>query len=37
MYDYEAETTKPIPAEIRTAIDTLDGPFGAGGRSGQEA
>jgi acyl-CoA thioester hydrolase len=37
MYDYEAGATKRLPAEIRAAIDALDGPFGAGGRPVTEA
>ena len=37
MYDYDAKATKKIPAEIRAAMDTLDGPFGAGGRPGPAA
>lgn len=32
MYDYAAESTKPIPEAVRDAIAALDGPFGPGGK-----
>ena len=32
MFDYEAKTTKRIPAEVRRRIEAVDGPFGPGGR-----
>lgn len=33
MYDYAAQTSVRIPVETRAAIEALDGPFGAGGRT----
>ncbi len=32
MYDYEAGGSKPLPEEVRSAIETRDGPFGRSGR-----
>lgn len=34
MYDYGAGATKPIPGEVREAIERWDGPFGPGGVPG---
>lgn len=31
MYDYEAESSMPVPADTRAAIEEIDGPFGPGG------
>lgn len=31
MYDYAAGAPKPIPEQVRRAIDAWDGPFGPGG------
>lgn len=32
MYDYEAQSSMPVPADTRAAIEEIDGPFGLGGR-----
>ena len=32
MYDYAGGSSKPVPEEVRRAIEALDGPFGPGGR-----
>jgi acyl-CoA thioester hydrolase len=32
MYDYAAGGTKPVPDEVRRAVEARDGPFGPGGR-----
>lgn len=32
MYDYRAGAAVPIPADVRRAVEALDGPFGRGGR-----
>lgn len=31
MYDYAAGATTRVPAEVRAALEALDGPFGRGG------
>jgi acyl-CoA thioester hydrolase len=36
MYDYAASATKPMPAEVREAIEFHDGPFRAGGGAGAD-
>lgn len=32
VYDYDAGSSTAMSAEVRSAIETLDGPFGPGGR-----
>lgn len=32
MYDYAQGASKPVPDDVRRAVEALDGPFGPGGR-----
>lgn len=35
MYDYEESRTRPVPDEVRAAMESLDGPFDRRGRAAE--